>query len=262
MSGNRVGLLLLLTAALATPATAQDDTWSWRKSIPAGKAIEIGTIIGDVVAKPTSGSEVRVIAKKSSRYSDASDVRIEVVEHAGGVTICAMYPTSSRDRENECLPGARGNSSSHDNDTEVDFEVEVPRGVKFTGRSVTGRVMATGLTADVRANSVSGSVRVSTTGLVQASTVSGSIDVVMGRTDWTDALRFSTVSGNITIEMPGNLNTDVEVSTVSGSLSSDWPMSTTRRRFGPRNMQGRIGDGGRELVLSTVSGSIELTKSN
>jgi hypothetical protein len=62
--------------------------------------------------------------------------------------------------------------------------------------------------------------------------------------------------------MPENLNTDVEVSTVSGTLESDWPMSTTRRRFGPRNMHGRIGSGGRELRLSTVSGTIELKKSN
>lgn len=241
---------------------AQDDTWSWQKVIPAGQAIEIKGVIGDIIATAATGSQVRVIAKKSGRYSDAADVRLEVVEHERGVTICAMYPSSRSDRENECLPGARGSSNTRDNDTEVDFEVQVPRGVKFTGRTVTGKVVATGLTADVKASSVSGSVRVSTAGLVQASTVSGSIDVAMGRADWTDRLEFSTVSGDITLQMPENLNTDVEVSTVSGTLESDWPMSTTRRRFGPRNMHGRIGSGGRELRLSTVSGTIELKKSN
>jgi hypothetical protein len=262
MSGNRTGLLLLLTAVMWTPAMAQDDTWSWQKVIPAGQAIEIKGVLGDVVAKPATGNQVRVIAKKNARYGDAADVTIEVVEHERGVTICAMYPSSRSDRENECLPGARGHSNTRDNDTEVDFEVLVPKGVKFTGRTVTGRVVATDLSADVKASSVSGSVRVSTTGLVQASTVSGSIDVAMGRTDWTDQLEFSTVSGDIRLVMPENLNTDVEISTVSGTLESDLPMSTTRRRFGPRNMHGRIGSGGRELRLSTVSGTIELKKSN
>jgi Putative adhesin len=262
MSRNRTGLVLLLTAVMTSPAMAQDGTWSWQKVIPAGQAIEIKGVIGDIVATAATGNQVRVIARKNARYGDAADVTIEVVEHARGVTICAVYPNSRRDDENECLAGARGNSNTRDNDTEVDFEVQVPQGVKFTGRTVTGRVVATGLTADVKASSVSGSVRVSTTGLVQASTVSGSIDVAMGRTDWTDRLVFSSVSGDITLQMPENLNTDVEVSTVSGTLESDWPMSTTRRRFGPRNMHGRIGSGGRELKLSTVSGTIELKKSN
>ena len=251
---------VLLTGVIAAPASAQ-DTWNWRKAIPAGRSIEIQGVNGDVLATAASGSEVEVIARKSADRSDPDDVKIEVVEHEGGVTICAVYPTPRNGRANECLPGARGRSNSENNDVDVDFEVRVPRGVLFTGKTVNGRVRATGMTADVVANTVNGSVNVSTTGLAEARTVNGSITVRMGRTNWTDHLEFVTVNGGITIEMPGDLSADVHATTVNGSLSSDWPM-TIRGKWGPRRMNGKIGNGGRELTLDTVNGDIELRKLN
>jgi DUF4097 and DUF4098 domain-containing protein YvlB len=260
MSTKRASLVLLFTILAAAPAAAQ-DTWSWKKAVPAGRSIEIKGINGDVTATAASGNEVEVVARKSGNRSDPSSVRIEVVEHAGGVTICAVYPHRAGDRPNECLPGAQGRSSSHNNDVEVDFEVRVPRGVLFTGKTVNGGVRATGMTADVKAHTVNGSVRVSTTGLAEAETVNGSITVRMGRSNWTETLAFETVNGAITLELPDDLNADVSASTVNGSLSSDWPM-TVRGRFGPRRMNGKIGSGGRELTLETVNGDIELRKSN
>ena len=250
---------LALGVVLAAPAVAQD--WSWRKAIPAGQAIEIKGINGDITATAASGSEVEVIARKSGRRSDPSSVTIEVVEHAGGVTICAMYPNPSGRQQNECLLGARGRSNNQNNDVNVDFEVRVPRGVLFTGRTVNGGLRAEGITADVQASTVNGSVRVSTTGIAEATTVNGSIKVRMGRADWRNDLAFSTVNGGILLEVPGELNADVRAGTVNGSLASDWPMTITGR-WSPRRMIGKIGAGGRELRLETVNGDIELRRVN
>ncbi|HEY0671914.1 MAG TPA: DUF4097 family beta strand repeat-containing protein [Longimicrobiales bacterium] len=259
MLPKRTSLAVLLLLAVSGQAAAQD--WTWRKAIPAGRAIEIKGINGNIEALAASGNEVEVIARKNARRSDPDDVRIQVVEHAGGVTICAMYPTPAGERENECLAGARGRSSSKNNDVEVDFEVRVPRGVLFTGRTVNGGVIAEGLTADAKVSTVNGSVRVATTGLAQASTVNGSIKVRMGRANWNETLEFETVNGGILLELPDELNADVSASTVNGSLSSDWPM-TVRGKWGPKHMNGKIGSGGRELALQTVNGDIELRRRN
>lgn len=253
-------LVLLISAMTAGPAAAQ-DTWSWHKAVPAGRAIEIKGINGDITATAAAGNEVEVVARKSARRDDPASVRIEVVEHAGGVTICALYPNVRGKPANECLPGAGGRSSSRNNDVEVDFEVRVPGGVRFTGNTVNGSVRATGLSADVQANTVNGSVRVSTAGLAEARTVNGSIDVRMGRANWDDTLEFQTVNGGISIELPENVDAEVSASTVNGSMSSDWPM-TMRGRWSPRHMNGRIGRGGRELALQTVNGDIELRRAN
>lgn len=257
MSLIRTTLALALVLVASGQAAAQD--WSWNKAVPAGRAIEIKGVNGDIEAVAASGNQVQVVARKSARRSNPDDVRIEVVEHAGGVTICAVYPTPSGSRPNECLPGANGRSSTRNNDVQVDFEVRVPRGVLFTGKTVNGDVEATGLTADADVSTVNGSVRVETTGLAEASTVNGSITASMGRANWTDTRSFKTVNGGITLELPDDLNAEVSASTVNGSLSSDWPMTVTGK-WGPRRMRGKIGNGGRELALETVNGNIELRR--
>ena len=37
---------------------------------------------------------------------------------------------------------------------------------------------------------------------------------------------------------------------------------TVRGRWGPKHMNGKIGNGGRQLALETVNGDIELRKAN
>lgn len=259
MLGKRIMQALLLTMVVAAPAAAQDNDFSWRKALPAGQTIEIKGVNGGIRVTAASGNQVEVVASKSAKRSDPSSVKIEVVEHAGGATICAVYPTPRGERANECQPGAKGRSNVRNNDTTVEFEIRVPRGVLFTGRTVNGNVRASGVTADVFTSTVNGNVRIETTGLAEASTVNGSIDVAMGRTNWTDDLSFSTVNGGITLLLPASLQTEVSASTVNGSLSSDWPM-TVKGRWGPKRMNGTIGSGGRELSLSTVNGDIELRR--
>ncbi|MDP3910344.1 MAG: hypothetical protein Q8Q14_08115 [Gemmatimonadales bacterium] len=263
MTTNRVPLIVaLLCTAAAASAAAQDFRWSGR--LAAGRRLEVKGVNGDVRAVAAAGNEIVVTAAKHARRSDAGEVKIEVVEHEGGVTICAVYPTSRRARrENSCQAGDRWSSSTENNDVTVDFEVQVPAGVVFHGRTVNGEMSAEGLTADVEASTVNGSVRVTTKGLAQASTVNGSVYVEMGRADWTHDLEFSTVNGKIVLTLPASLNTEVRASTVNGDMESDYPL-TVSGRFGPRRWRGTIGDaaaaGGRMLNLTTVNGEIRLRK--
>ena len=245
---------------IAGPASAQNDSWSWNKVIASGRTLEIKGINGDISATAASGGEVQVIAKKSGRRSQPSSVRLVAVEHAGGVTICALYPDSKRSEPNECRPGNRGRMNNKNNDVNVDFEVRVPRGVKFTGRTVNGSISASGLTADAEVSTVNGGIHVGTTGLATARTVNGDIEASMGRSDF-ESLDFGTVNGSIRVAMPEPLNTRVVASTVNGSIESDWPL-TVSGKFGPKRVNGQIGSGGRELELSTVNGDIELVKRN
>lgn len=254
----------IMTAAalcLAAFATAAAQDFNWHGKIAQGKRLEIKGVNGDVRAVLASGGEAVVNARKHSRRSDPDEVEIKVVESEDGVTICAVYPTPRHARqENDCEPGDRWHSSTDNNDVTVDFEVQVPAGVEFNGRTVNGEMSAEGLRADVRAGTVNGSVRVSTTGLAEATTVNGSVYVEMGRANWTDELEFSTVNGGITLIMPGKLDTEVRASTVNGEIESDYPL-TISGKFGPRRLRGIIGAGGRTLNLSTVNGEIRLKKS-
>ncbi|MFO7588628.1 MAG: DUF4097 family beta strand repeat-containing protein [Gemmatimonadota bacterium] len=257
-TGTRTLIAACAMMALApSAALAQDFEWSGR--VARGDRVEIKNINGGIHATPASGDEVRVTAvKKDNGKGDPKDVRIEVVEHDGGVTLCAVYPDAGGVK-NECRPGDAGRLNSKDNDVSVDFTVQVPAGVIFTASSVNGGIEATGLRGDVEAETVNGGVRISTSGLARASTVNGSIEAAMGRADWTGDLEFETVNGGITVELPAGVGARVKASTVNGGLETDFPL-TVQGRFANRKIEGTIGEGGRNLTLETVNGTIRLKK--
>jgi hypothetical protein len=257
MRSSTLGVLAL-TAVLAAPAARGED-FRWSGAVAPGKILEIKGVNGGIEAGPASGNEAEVTARKSGRRSDPDEVEIKVVEHGGGVTICAVYPSPSDARPNECGPGSRGRMSTRDNDVQVTFTVRVPEGVRFVGRTVNGGVEAQGLTADAEVYSVNGAVTVSSTGLARAETVNGSITAAMGRADWTGPLELKTVNGSITVELPASTSARVEARTVNGGIETDFPLTVTGR-FGPRRVSGTIGSGGRDLALETVNGGIHIRR--
>jgi hypothetical protein len=240
----------------SAPGTQQAQDWDWQGSIDRGDAIEIKGINGGIKATGTSGGQVVVSAVKTGKDDDPAGVRVEVVEHSGGVTICAVYP-DVKGKKNECAPGDGGRLSNQDNDVSVKFTVQVPAGVRLVASTVNGDIEAGNLQADAAATTVNGDVKVSTTGLARATTVNGSIQASMGRADWDGTLHFNTVNGSITVNLPDGVNADVSAATVNGGMETDFPL-TVSGRFSMKSMKGTIGSGGRGLEMETVNGSIQL----
>ncbi|MBA4160286.1 MAG: DUF4097 family beta strand repeat protein [Gemmatimonadetes bacterium] len=236
---NLLALALIgATVGAAAPPAAQSGDFRWSGTVAEGNTVEIRGVNGSVRALASEDGLIHVEATRRAGRSDAESVRIEVVEHDEGVTICAVYPSPpDAARANECRPGG-GSINVRDNDVEVDFLVRVPAGVRFAGNTVNGNIEVERLRSDVRAATVNGRVSVQTTGFVS---------------------RAATVNGDIELAMPAGLNAEFHASTVNGSIDSDFPIVVTGR-FGPRTARGTIGQGGRELRVSTVNGSIRLRR--
>ena len=247
-------------ATHAVAPAAEQGEFRWHGPLAAGRAVEIKGVNGRIEANPASGGEVEVVAVKTARRSNPDDVRIEVVQHEGGVTICAVYPNVDGE-PNTCTPGHGGHMSTRDNDTNVEFVVRVPAGVRFTGRTVNGEVEAHDLSADVEASTVNGSINITTNGLARAHTVNGSITAVMGRADWSDELEFKTVNGGIDLTFPASLSAEFEAKTLNGQISTDFPLSV-QGTFSRRHKAGTIGGGGRDLRLETVNGSVQIRRAS
>jgi hypothetical protein len=255
----RVSLLCLVSALVMTTRAAEAQDFQWHGAVRQGQSIEIKGVNGDVRAEPSGSNDVEVVAVKHASRDNPESVRIEVVPHAGGVTICAVYPSRDSQKPNECLPGEGGRMNVQNNDVSVRFTVRVPAGVTFVGKTVNGEIEATRLNGDVALGTVNGSVTFSTTGGGRASTVNGSIRGQMGRADWPNTLEMATVNGSITLTLPPDLNTEVRASTVNGDISSDFPLTITGR-ISRRKLEGTIGGGGRVLSLDSVNGSITLKR--
>ena len=250
--------LVALALGAAAPAAAQEFRWTGR--LAAGKRVEIKGVNGDIHAVAATGADVEVTAVKQARRSDPDEVEIKVVPSDEGVTICAVYPNGRRARrENSCEPGPHWSSNTENNDVSVDFTVHLPAGLELYANTVNGDVEAEGLGGNVKAYTVNGGIRLSTKGFAEAVTVNGSIYASLGRADWTDGVDFRTVNGGITLELPATFSAEVRAETVNGDIETEFPLTVTGR-FGPRHLRGTVGNGGRELDLGTVNGSIRLRK--
>lgn len=243
-------------------ASQNSAEFRWNGTLAPGQTVEIKNINGDIKTEAASGSEVQVFASKTSRRSDVNQVQVKAVQHAGGVAICVLYPTE-HGYSNECEAGIgeprnrAASSGINNNDVRVDFTVHVPARVGFEGRTVNGDVSATGLAGNVVAKTVNGSIKISTTGYAEATTINGEISAKFGDTNWPKELTFKTLNGEINLDLPANVSADVDAETLNGQINSDFPINLVSFK-NRKHLRGRIGVGGRELHLKTLNGSINL----
>jgi hypothetical protein len=263
MNFTRTLLTVAVLTVLPTTTMAQQTAeFRWDGAIEAGKALEIRGLNGEIDATLASGSRAEVIAVRHAEKSDPNEVEIVVVEHGGGVRICAAYPLKDGGVSDVCGEDDSEHDKKHKkNDIEVDFTVRVPAGVDFVGKTVNGGIEANGLRGNVQVHTVNGAVNASGTGTVEAHTVNGAIDVSMGQGAWDGTLSLHTVNGSITVGLPADVNASVVAQTVNGGLNSDFPLAVAAgKRWGPRRIEASIGTGGGRLEMQTVNGSIELAR--
>ena len=264
MIARSIALLLVAGPLAAQPtSTSRTADFRWEKAIAAGGTVSAHNLNGNVTVSPSTSGKVEVLGVKRGRSAD--DVTLEVVETSRGVMVCAMF--KSRDvtcdehgyRVHDDRRWGRRRDGDWD-DSQIDIVVKVPRELRVTANSVSGDVDVSGAEGSVRAGSVSGNVRLdklrATTG-VRASSVSGDVWIVIESLAGDGELHFTSVSGNVTAELPKTIDADVRMRSVSGALDSDFPL-TLNGRMSRHSLEARIGKGGRQLEVTTVSGDVRL----
>jgi hypothetical protein len=214
-------------------------------AIGAGGHILIKNVSGDVKVTGYNGGVVIVDAYPVGRDRDL--VKVEDLSAGDRIELHVRYPES-------------GNC-----DAGVNFDVRVPAGLDYNFdrlASVSGNIEVTSVRGSLRATSVSGDVTVKdVTGTVNASSVSGSVDAQITRIEGSGEMKFSSVSGSVNVKAPSNADADIEMSSVSGSLETDFPIQVQESRYGPgRSARGRVGTGANSLRVTTVSGKVSLTR--
>jgi hypothetical protein len=264
MQRTLLAALAVVAFAVALPAHAQDrdrqldeNAFRWEGRIPEGSWLRMRNTNGGINVQEGTGDQVEVRGIKSWRRGDPDDVRIEMVRSGNDVVICALWSEgSSCSGDGE----VRGRQRTNNTDTSVEFRVILPRGVRLDTRTVNGGITIDRAGSEVIANTVNGSITAnSLRGPVNAKTVNGAIRVRMESLAGVGDLSYETVNGSVRLELPDALSADLDVSTVNGSIRTDYPV-TVSGELSRRRLQGRIGNGGRQLRLKTVNGSVEIRK--
>jgi hypothetical protein len=104
-------------------------------------------------------------------------------------------------------------------------------------------------------------VKVPASADIEIETISGDIEIdgILGRMD------INTISGFIDLSLPENHNADLELSTISGSMYSDFDFKSDEEKgyshYRRNEVSKRLNNGGTRIFLKTISGDIFLRKS-
>jgi hypothetical protein len=201
-----------------------------------------------------------VLAKKKAYMSDPNEVRIQVVEHSGGVTICAMYPSDDLHQQAGCVPGnneGRRNQSTaanaRNNDVRVDFTIRVPAGVEFVGRTINGEIIAKSLGSNGESRTLNGSLSIFTTAFAKAKTVNRSVPGKPGNANaasYGGVLKFKTLDRETRASLQPAANTEIEADIFNDAASVGLRLPRPRpRTFTAKYVTGTHFNRGRELIL-------------
>jgi DUF4097 and DUF4098 domain-containing protein YvlB len=123
-------------------------------------------------------------------------------------------------------------------------------------------VTVEGARGEVEARTGNGEIKVSTSvGPVSARTGNGEIEVDMASLRGNDDMDFSTGNGSIEVAFPSNLSATVEANVAVKSFETDFPMEMAAR-WSSRHIEGKIGNGGRRIRLSTGNGHVRIRKTS
>jgi len=261
--------LVMTSLAGTSPAWAQGekrivfapDDFHWQGHLKAAQTLEVINRNGEIEASAASGEEARATGTTRG-YGNDSEFFVEVVEYSDGATICAVY---ARDK----APGRchRGGVSSESmggwwrgNRAKINFDVQVPRGVRFNALTTNGNVVGHNLASIVEAATTNGNVDVSTSEWASATTTNGGIHVSIGNAKWSGELKERTTNGSVDVTLPAAAEFTLDAATTNGGINTDFPI-TVQGSFNSKRLSGTVGAGGRELRVATTNGGIRLTKS-
>jgi len=257
--------LICLVAGVPARAQAEKrtvfapDDFHWQGNLKAGQTLEVVNTNGEIGASRAAGDAARAEGRRGG--GDDDGLFIEVVEYADGVTICAVYGREKA--PGRCHRGGVSSESGnwwHGRRAKINFEVQVPRGVRLNALTTNGKVHCLNLDSVVQAATTNGDVEVSTSEWASAKTTNGCVHVSMGNAKWSGELELLSTNGSVDVMLPASAEFQVHAATTNGRISSEFPI-TVQGSFGPKSLSGTVGGGGRELKVATTNGGIELKKS-
>jgi len=211
--------------------------------------VQLENVNGNVRIVTWDREEIKVEAiKRAKKQEHLDEVKIEVEAKADRIRIKSKYPDSKARRD-------KNNSAS------VEYLLTVPKQSRLDRvNSVNGEVEIEAVSGDVKASSVNGNVTAAgLAGQVELSTVNGSVKATF--VELKKSVSLKSVNGSVTVALPGEANAKVSANTVTGGISSDFALQAKKHFPIGQNLDGKLGEGGPAVDLSTVNGGIRIDRS-
>jgi DUF4097 and DUF4098 domain-containing protein YvlB len=253
---------LVLTAWAGSVRAQRPDrpelTEEFHQTYPlaAGGRLSLSNINGAVKVQVWDRPEVKVDAVKRAHTAERlREAEIKVDATGGRVRIETEYPQST-------LRWSDRDGQRHENPASVDYTLTVPRGVNIDEISlINGDLDIAGVAGPVKASSING--RVTAAGLagpVNLSVINGRLEATLDRLDESGTVSLSSVNGSLVVTLPSDANARVRANTVHGRITNDFNLPVRVGEYVGRDLEGRIGQGGADVRVSNVNGSIQIRR--
>ena len=244
----------------------KEESEEFSKVLPlkSGGTFSLKNVNGSITITTWKEEKVDIKALKTTKDDPdkLKEVKIEVKATANSVSVDTIYPRGKNIR------------------VSVKYEVKVPQGVNLGKvKSVNGNVYITGPVGNTSASTTNGKIKLdgakgslslsTTNGRIDAANIKGELDahttngtIVLEMISFEGSVIAKTVNGSITLRVDSleKINANLRARTLNGSISLDLPVTLKSMKKSRRSLEGQIGQGGPEISLRAVNGSIKITK--
>jgi Putative adhesin len=242
---SRFGLAFLFTVGMVWGARAFGISKDYDQKFPLqpGGTFELQNVNGAVEVQGWDRNEVEVHAVKTAkqRESDLDRVSIDVEAKPGVVSVSTRYP------QDEGVEVA------------VEYTIHVPHCAHLERvATVNGTLRVTDVENIEELRTVNGNIDVfEGAGALHAHTTNGNIHVEMAHATAKNGMVAEAMNGSVMLALPSDTQADLETKCLNGSFYSELPVKM-ESTLNPREMHGRIGNGGPSIRLRTVNGGIRI----
>lgn len=220
---------------------------------PSGR-VSVSNVNGPITLEPWDRNEVQVEITKIADSQESMDL-IEVNIDAKRDYLCIESKINGKD-----LPGK--GELLRNRRIEVQLRLKVPRGAVLSEiEAVNGNVTASNFTNATQISVVNGSlVARNLQGTAKLSTVNGELKAFFDQMEAVSSIELETVNGKVNVEVPSDVNATLKADSLNGTIGSDFGLPVRKGKYVGRDLHGRIGSGQVPLHLTSVNGSLFISR--
>lgn len=225
--------------------------------------LELISLAGNVTIIANSSSkiviEVRGLEPKPERAEGLKRVG------AGGEDNTGVGLSYNKSENTYTFVGAISLSS------DADYKISVPKSLKVyvaLGMFNSGDLEITGLNSDIELDVKNSDIKLrDITGPTVISSLSGDIDAIFSKVNQSSPFSIKAISGDIDISLPTNTPANLELSSMSGGIYTDFAIEPEKKGDedlpyigGGYKVSTKINGGGVKILMRAISGNIYLRK--